>query len=185
MASSVTPIDRKDVVEKKKVNPRHYDKVGMKDTVTSLEKMSEDLYCMPCNENIEISLEEPTDTVVVEESHIKHHTGYKLISIDMDQQWTDTVINHVKVCSKATFKVIATTKRGFEWVDHYQCTWCKKIFDKESSTIVRNDSFGVNPSHVNLTMATSSFIVGITVSKLYELCLEAGICSPTKKQHVQ
>jgi hypothetical protein len=60
-------------------------------------------------------------------------SGYKFIDIGLDREWTDIVASHSISCSQPTLRLIGNTKKGYELIDHYQCSWCKRKFEKRAS----------------------------------------------------
>jgi hypothetical protein len=60
-------------------------------------------------------------------------SGYKFIDIGFDREWTDIVASHSISCSQPTLRLIGNTKKGYELIDHYQCSWCKRKFEKRAS----------------------------------------------------
>ena len=59
----------------------------------------------------------------------KKESGYKMMNIDLDREWTTTVCDHAQDCPKIKLKYISSEKLGYNLVDLYKCT-CGKTFKK-------------------------------------------------------
>ena len=118
----------------------------------------------------------------------QHHTetvGFKLMSIDVDREWTNTVTEHVMNCGRR-LDFVESEKKGFELIDTYRCGRCQKLIQKRSShdsqesTMEPSGKPGPKTSEVNALMGVATYAAGIHPTRTEELCAEAGIVCPSK-----
>jgi hypothetical protein len=84
-----------------------------------------------------------------------HHYGYKLMSIDLDKQWTNRVTQHALQCIKTNWKLIRCNKRKFEMIEYYKCLGCNEILIKRAS----KPSIKPNPSTPGPTTSDLNIVV--------------------------
>jgi hypothetical protein len=91
------------------------------------------------------------------ESQGPYQYGYKLMSIDLDEEWTNRVTQHAALqCKNTEWKVIRCNKKlKFEMIEYYKCLGCNEILIKRAS----KPSTKVNPSTPGLTTSDLNVVV--------------------------
>jgi hypothetical protein len=56
-----------------------------------------------------------------------YHYGYKLMSIDLDEEWTNRATQHALQCKITEWNVIRCDKQKFEMIEYYKCLGCNWI----------------------------------------------------------
>jgi hypothetical protein len=119
------------------------------------------------------------------ESQGSHHYGYKLMSIDLDEQWTNRVTQHALQCKKTNWKVIRRDKRKFEMIEYYRCLGCDEILIKRASkpSIKPNPSTpGPTTSDLNIVVPAAMFTSATFPQQAMELFGYSGIIQPSRSE---
>lgn len=109
----------------------------------------------------------------------KLRVGSVLQDIDLDIEWTNRVVEHVKKCAKAKLEVVQNTHHGAELVTTYKCRFCKEELVKRRSVDEGRIHPGAKASVINRNLAHAIFCSGTNVQKALELFAEAGIQCPS------
>ena len=106
-------------------------------------------------------------------------TGYKLMDIHLDRDWTERVQDHTRKCKNSVLKVLKYNKRGYELAENFQCSICKEILVKRSSKeIEHNGKRGRSSVEINKAISLSLFTSAIPQSNMTQFCSEVGIIHP-------
>mmetsp|Transcript_20637 Transcript_20637/g.37507 ORF Transcript_20637/g.37507 Transcript_20637/m.37507 type:complete len:228 (+) Transcript_20637:357-1040(+) len=91
------------------------------------------------------------------ESQGPYQYGYKLMSIDLDEEWTNRVTQHAALqCKNTEWKVIRCDKKlKFEMIEYYKCLGCNEILVKRAS----KPSTKANPSTPGPTTSDLNVVV--------------------------
>jgi len=128
-------------------------------------------------------IEENCTLEVEEEIHNENnnfHSGYKIMSIDLDREWTKRIVHHMKICKNCTDTLhVESRKRGYELIDVHKCNWCSECFEKRCSYDVKQRK-NQKSSDVNMCMSVSVYSAGININKIDELFSSIGLIAPVK-----
>ena len=190
--SSKQPIDSNTLYQTP-INGTHQNTIEISQQHTIANNQQYTLPAPPINENIHtvasipvyifVTLSDQTsrsDLITLPEIEpiSIHHTGYKITSIDLDIEWTNTVLEHGTKCHECKLNVISSTKNGYEMIDVYECNWCRDKLVKRGSIDANMGSSKRKHADINMSMAVGTYVAGVSVSKMNEVGYEVGLISP-------
>jgi hypothetical protein len=111
--------------------------------------------------------------------------GFFLQSMNEDIEWTFKIHEHAQTCKGSLAAVVHTKKKECEMRFEYTCSFCKRMFVKQSAP--NSDPLqtkrGPKPSSINVNLAVAMYVCGITVEMALVLFAEAGVVvvAPTAK----
>ena len=126
-------------------------------------------------ENCTLEIEEQTQN-----ENNNFHSGYKIMSIDLNREWAKRIVHHMKTCNNCTdISHIESRKRGYELIDVCKCNWCSECFEKRCSYDAKQRK-NQKSSGINICMSASIFSAGININKIGELFTSIGLIAPVK-----